>query len=282
MRKTFIYGLKEPDGEIRYVGKADDVKRRLRQHKSNARLEKSHKVNWIKSCLNRNVEIVLVILEEVEYSLWEEREVYWISQFNDLTNHDKGGCGGKPEKFKLTYDECKNWVYENLPNITSQNLWYKNKKTLPDFISPYPADTYKYRGWISWGDFLNTGKVADKYKIFLNYKKAKKFLSENYPEIKNTTTYRKTKLPDFIHKKPEKYHKKDWCGWNDYLSTTTCKRFDFIDYDNFKIWINKNYPNNKTNKLYKNLIKENKIPPFIPKNPKTAYKDKGWSGWLLL
>lgn len=217
MRKTFIYGLKEPNGEIRYVGKADDVNRRLRQHKSNARKEKSHKVSWIKSCLNRGIDIELVILEEVGYDVWHEREVYWIKQFHNLTNHNKGGKGGKPEKYNLSYVDCKNWVLENLPNISSQSLWYKNINNLPDFISPYPYDTYKYRGWISWGDFLNTERVADQYRVYMSYDKAKEWCLQN--NIKSQKQYKLSEKPINLPYKAERtYRNNGWVNWFDFLS----------------------------------------------------------------
>ncbi len=88
--KIYIYALKEKDGDIRYVGKTVDLHRRMRQHKSNARKENSHKVSWIKKCLKNDIEIEMVVLEEVKKDNWQEREIFWISQFENLTNHDKG------------------------------------------------------------------------------------------------------------------------------------------------------------------------------------------------
>jgi hypothetical protein len=280
MEKTYIYGLKEKNGEIRYVGKANDPKRRFRQHKNNARKETSHKVSWINNCIINDIEIEMVILEEVNNNEWQDREIYWINKFTNLTNHDKGGKGGKPIKYKLSYDNCKKWVQENLPNIKSISQWEKNKLNLPDFISPYPKDTYLYRGWVSWADFLGSNNVASNKQIFLSYNEAKIYLKNNHPEIKNSIQYRKAKLPNFLHKKPKIYYKNIWIDWNNYLDTNNCKRFNFITYDEFKIWINLNYPEYKSNAKF-NQIKD-KLPPFIPKKPSGAYKDKGWLGWCKL
>lgn len=279
MYTTFIYGLREKGGEIRYVGKANDPNRRFRQHKSNARKEKSHKVSWIQNCLKNKIEIELIILEEVYMSCWQEREIYWISQFNNLTNHDKGGKGGKPIKYKISYEDCKKWIKENLPDINSESKWQEISKNLPEFISPFPRDTYKYRGWISFGDFLSTNKISDKYRVFLDYSEAKEYLKDNFPEIKTSSEYRKYKFPDFIHKKPETKYKKEWIGWGDYLNNSHCKHMNLLNYEDFKNWINNNYPQSKSNKEFKKLIKEDKIPPFIPKKPISAYRNKGWSGW---
>lgn len=215
METTFIYALKEINGEIRYVGKSDDPKRRFRQHKSNARKEKSHKVSWIQHCINNNIEIELIILEEVLYNNWQEREIYWIEQFQNLTNHDKGGRGGKPIKYMLTYNECKNWIKNNIPHINSQSKWIENMNNLPDFISKYPIDTYKFRGWISWGDFLNTNRIADQYRNYLNYGEAKKWCKEN--NIKSRTDYHNRK-PANLPYKPERTYKNEWISWFNFLS----------------------------------------------------------------
>lgn len=40
-----------------------------------------------------------------------------------------------------------------------------------------------------------------------------------------------------------------------------------------------NKPNIKTAINYYNWVRNNDIPNFIPKQPRTAYKNKGWDGW---
>lgn len=218
--KTYIYGLREKNGEIRYIGKANNPNIRFRQHKSNARKEKSHKVSWIKYCLKNNIEIEMVILEECEISNWQEREMFWISQFKNLTNHDRGGKGGKPIKYTLSYNEVKEWVKNNLPEIKSMGQWEKNHLNLPDFIPLYPYATYKYRGWTTWGDFLSTGKIQDnlRYKYFFSYIEAKNWCLLN--NIKSRTEYRKSNKPIELPGKPDIVYKRtgDWINWYDFLS----------------------------------------------------------------
>lgn len=36
---------------------------------------------------------IIELLEECDYSVWQEREKYWISQFPNLINLTKGGDG---------------------------------------------------------------------------------------------------------------------------------------------------------------------------------------------
>lgn len=80
-------------------------------------------------------------------------------------------------------------------------------------------------------------------------------------------------------KKPENKYKKEWIGWGDYLNNSSCRHTKTINYNEFKMWMNTNFPKHKSNKEFCKLIKENKIPSFIPKKPRSVYKNKGWNGW---
>lgn len=100
METTFIYALKEPDtGEIRYIGKANDPKQRLRGHVSEARKRpgKTHKIDWIASLLEKGERPILDILDEVSEDLWESAEmgyIHWHRTIGcDLVNGTSGGDG---------------------------------------------------------------------------------------------------------------------------------------------------------------------------------------------
>ena len=84
-RKVKIYVLKHPDTlEIRYVGKTiRSLSRRLGNHITNARGNKhnKHLSNWILSILKEDKKPIIELIEECDYNIWQEREKYWISQF---------------------------------------------------------------------------------------------------------------------------------------------------------------------------------------------------------
>ena len=55
-------------------------------------------------------------------------------------------------------------------NIKSKNNWYSFLKSykIPDFIPKTPREVFLNKGWVSWGDFLGTGKIANKFKHINN------------------------------------------------------------------------------------------------------------------
>ena len=97
IRPVKIYVLKHPDTlEVRYVGKTvRSLSKRLGNHIANAKGNKhnKHLSNWIINILNKNKRPIIELLEECDYSVWQEREQYWISQFPNLINLTKGGDG---------------------------------------------------------------------------------------------------------------------------------------------------------------------------------------------
>jgi predicted GIY-YIG superfamily endonuclease len=116
MKTTFIYSLSDPDtNEVRYIGKANNLKYRLWAHIHEAKhnLRNQHKCNWIKTLLDKDKKPVIDIIEEVSMDDWQAREIYWISQFTawgfNLINKTKGGeCGVISENCKKALSECKN------------------------------------------------------------------------------------------------------------------------------------------------------------------------------
>ncbi len=93
---TFVYCLIDPrNGEIRYVGKADDPEARLRDHLKDRR--DFHRVRWIKSLVDEGIKPVLILLEQCSKQIWQERERYWIAFLRengaDLVNTTDGGEG---------------------------------------------------------------------------------------------------------------------------------------------------------------------------------------------
>lgn len=98
---AYIYTLSDPEtGEVRYVGKTSNPRHRLASHIRVLHIF-SHKRNWIKSLLDRGLEPVMDIIDEVpqnDPSSWIELEEFYIKYLSfcgcRLTNQSERSCGG--------------------------------------------------------------------------------------------------------------------------------------------------------------------------------------------
>lgn len=89
-----IYSLSDPEtGEIRYIGKANDPKKRLESHVWPGKSAKTPVAQWCKSLRARGLRPIMRALEEVED--WEAAEKRWIAQYRSggarLLNLSAGG-----------------------------------------------------------------------------------------------------------------------------------------------------------------------------------------------
>lgn len=110
-RIFYIYVLKHPlTLEIRYVGvTCTTLKARLSQHIHDSKKKNTYKRNWINSLPQRP------IIEQIEicnYTNWEEREKYWISYYENLTNTREGGGGVVLERTKESIQKSSEAKYK--------------------------------------------------------------------------------------------------------------------------------------------------------------------------
>ena len=95
-----IYELIDPDTlQKRYVGKSNDVEKRLNQHMDPKGINlKYYADRWKMSMIRRGVIPILEIIEIVDENQWKERERFWIKtrskEGHPLTNTAPGGFGG--------------------------------------------------------------------------------------------------------------------------------------------------------------------------------------------
>lgn len=98
-RYAIIYALTEPDtGEVRYVGKAEDLEVRYKRHLYPQELNaNTHKARWIRKLLSDGKYPGMLVLERVALADWQESERCWISKLKGegaaLTNLCSGGFG---------------------------------------------------------------------------------------------------------------------------------------------------------------------------------------------
>lgn len=138
--KTNIYGLVDPrTQELRYVGKANDLYERLKQHIWQ-RHHQNHRSKWIASVIKSGFLPDIFLIEEVEISKWQESERFWINYFKfigaNLVNHTNGGEGGggykhtEEAKRKISESKIGKPISENHKKSVSET-----RKRLYPFLS---------------------------------------------------------------------------------------------------------------------------------------------------
>jgi superfamily II DNA or RNA helicase len=164
-------------------------------------------------------------------------------------------------------------------NIKSTTDWnkYCKRDILPNNIPKDPRSVYKNNGWISMGDWLGTGRVADHRKNYLSFKQARDYVSKL--NLKNSKEWKDyvdiNKVQDIPKKADGTYENDGWSGWKNFLGTENNKRFE--SYKKAKEWALQN--NIKTKEEWKEhplrLLRFPKNPDYI-----SEYKAE-WVNWKM-
>jgi group I intron endonuclease len=127
---NYIYTLIDPiTNAVRYIGKTNNIKSRLKTHIICSKNKKTHKDFWIQRLLKLGVKPIIEVLEEIEIGCdWQSAEIYWISQFKlwgfNLVNSTDGG--ENPPKLKRHNDKTR----EKLSVIKKEYFKGKNHHRL--------------------------------------------------------------------------------------------------------------------------------------------------------
>ena len=169
MKKYYLYYLIDPNtNEVRYIGITYRPEKRLNEHLSLAKKQKTYKDNWILKLAENNQRPILKIISESESK--EEivsMEINGISNFSGLTNATTGG-----EYFTFTQDVIAKMRLrnsgENNPNYG--NTWDEDQKK---------KQSEKYRNRLLTEEW--------KSKITLNMPNRKEVIIDGikYPSISN-------------------------------------------------------------------------------------------------
>jgi hypothetical protein len=170
---VYIYALIDPrDGEIRYIGKAKNLKKRLEKHISPPNLKvDNHKTNWIKLLKKLKLKPIIREIELVPLNVWEEKEKYWIKYYReqgcDLTNGTEGGEGAVGAKRSETTLEMMKISQQNRRNKEAEikditvNIYKKEIETI------IQIKDYKKRYFLF--ALLYYAKAIHDYKCINNY-----------------------------------------------------------------------------------------------------------------
>lgn len=169
---TYIYAMTDEFGNIRYVGKSNDLKTRYKYHLKESKNKRTHKEKWINSMLEKNIKPDCFILEECIFSDWIFMEEYWIAQIKswgfNLTNGTNGGEGSNGFKGKTHSEETKQklrdkTLYNNKNGLVKPyTINYENNKNIKLTNEDVMNIRNSYNG-------KNTKELASKYNIVPHY-----------------------------------------------------------------------------------------------------------------
>jgi hypothetical protein len=123
----------------------------------------------------------------------------------------------------LPFKEARNFA--RTLKLKNWEEWrqYSVDKKIPDNVPANPHHVYKDKGWVSMGDWLDTGRIANQFKSFTNYKNASKFAASlNLKSKSEWRTFLKSgKKPSNIPSIPEEHYKDNgWISWPHWLGTS--------------------------------------------------------------
>lgn len=171
----------------------------------------------------------------------------------------------------LTYEEAQK-ICVKLKVLSAND--YRNKKKqeiLPSNIPSAPDRVFKNKGWISWGEFLGTGRKSS--GGYLTFKESRIIVQKlNLRSQREWNIYSKVSRPSNIPSNPQNTYKINWNGWDDFLGK---EKLSFISFNEARSLVRK--LKIKTTAEWKTYSKS-KRPLNIPSNPQRIYI-KEWKGW---
>ncbi len=185
-----------------------------------------------------------------------------------------------PSKIEyLTFEKAR--LFARKLKLKSGREWFEYwDSNKPKGIPKGPDGTYKNKGWISWGDFLGSGRVQYGKIKYKNYTEAKSYVKTL--KLKSGREWKEYcdsgSKPMDIPKQPRYFYKnKGWTSWSDWLGS------DYIapskrNYLSFE----------EARKISRGLKIKSKIEWFefinssdlkIPRDAAKVYKNQGWKSW---
>jgi len=130
---SYIYGLLCPyDNIIKYVGQSTQYpKTRLAQHRNDNRYN-TQKSNWIKKIIKLGLkyELKLIILENCQVDLLNEKEKYWILYYKNNGYELKNCTDGGDCEYRVVSEDTKQKMSKNIKGKTLGRKLHEELKKL--------------------------------------------------------------------------------------------------------------------------------------------------------
>lgn len=174
---------------------------------------------------------------------------------------------------------------QGLQSGTQWREYSKQPGWLPGDIPANVSNVYRSE-WISWGDFLGSGYVANQKRRYRSFDEARKWARDQ--GLKSYSDWTKhTKVPGWlptdIPVDPRKTYGAAFTNIGDFLGTDNVApaNFPLVPYDEARAWVIEQKIDSQAQwRVFLGLAQEAKQwPKGIPTNPDLTYKSKGWKSW---
>ena len=150
-------------------------------------------------------------------------------------------------RFKwLNYSQAEIFVHSLKLNSGRDWRDYIKSAVYTSTIPKAPWAAYRNNGWVSMGQWLGTGRVADQLKEYWPFEKAKKYVHQlNLKSINEWQKYCISGIkPDEIPNHPRQtYRKEGWKNIGDWLGYVSHLEKSFLNYDQAKKFVKENNTN---------------------------------------
>jgi len=181
----------------------------------------------------------------------------------------------------LPFEEARSYVWKL--NIKNQAEWvdYVKSGDKPEFIPGKPERAYRTE-WMNLGDWLGTGTVPTRDRVYMPFVEARKFVhSLGLSRSNEWFEYCKSgEKPADIPTSPRvTYKNKGWVNMGDWLGTKRVanQKRVYLEFSQARKIAQGLKLSGKT--AWEKWSSQGNRPSNIPGNPRKVYKDKGWIGW---
>ena len=179
-----------------------------------------------------------------------------------------------------SFKEARAFVHGlKLKSYTEWRHYFESGKKPAD-IPAKPERAYAKSGWAGHGDWLGTGRVANRSRQFRSFKKNRAFVRGL--KLKSVTEWRhyckSGKKPDDIPTAPQqKYAEAGWAGYGDWLGTGRHRGKGWRNFKGGRAFVHGLKLKSSTE--WRAYCQSGKKPDDIPANPHNTYAEAGWAGY---
>ena len=178
--------------------------------------------------------------------------------------------------------------YARSLSLKGQKEWKEHAASgsLPEDIPVAPHTVYKNSGWVGYGDWVGTGRLANRNKVFRPFEDARKFVRGlGLKNIESWNEYRSSgQRPNDIPTNPNRSYKgHGWVSFNDWLGSDNISNIgrNWRSFDLAREYVRA--LNIQSQSQWDEFAKGDDRPSDIPSDPRQAYKNAGWidmGDWL--